>query len=126
MGAKEATLLRRLVATKDLPILPQVVHLTLSKAKEKRSNAEDVAEIIAEDIRVVVAGQKIVRKASRQTLGSVTLSIGVAQFRSGESDDDLIARSDAAMYAAKRAGRNCVQLEDDAIDDGTARRNVRS
>lgn len=49
MGAKDATLLRRLVATKDLPTLPQVVHLTLSKAKEERSNAEDVADIIAED-----------------------------------------------------------------------------
>ena len=82
------------------------------------------AETVAETIRLAVAGQKIVRKASRQTLGSVTLSIGVAQYRSGDSDDDLIARADAALYSAKHAGRNCVQLEDDGIVEDTAARNV--
>jgi len=79
------------------------------------------AESIAEQIRVVVAGQKIVRKASRQTLGSVTLSIGVAEYRPGESEDEFISRSDAALYAAKRAGRNCIQLAaDDVVDEAVA------
>ena len=82
------------------------------------------AEAIAEEIRVTVAGQKIVRKASRQTLGSVTLSIGVAQLRSDDSDEKLIARADAALYAAKHAGRNCVQLESDDAADDVAQRNV--
>ena len=82
------------------------------------------AEVVAEQIRLTVAGQKIVRKASRQTLGSVTLSIGVAQFRPTDSDEDLIARADAALYAAKRAGRNCVQLESDAAVDDASRRDV--
>lgn len=82
------------------------------------------AETVAEQIRVVVAGQKIVRKASRQTLGSVTLSIGVSQYRPADSEDDLIARADAALYAAKHAGRNCVQLESDGVTDNAAERNV--
>ncbi|MDP2657539.1 MAG: diguanylate cyclase, partial [Candidatus Deferrimicrobium sp.] len=37
---------------------------------------------------------------------SVTLSIGVAEFRSGISIDDLVRSADRAMYAAKNAGRN--------------------
>ena len=82
------------------------------------------AETIAEKIRVVVAGQKIVRKTSRQTLGSVTLSIGVAEYRTGEIEDDLIARSDAALYAAKHAGRNCVQVEADDEVENTVAANV--
>lgn len=82
------------------------------------------AEEIAEKIRVVVAGQRIVRKASRQTLGSVTLSIGVAQYRHGETEEDIIARSDAALYEAKHAGRNCVQLEASTDEGDAAARNV--
>jgi diguanylate cyclase (GGDEF)-like protein len=38
----------------------------------------------------------------------VTLSVGIAQLRSGESGMDLISRADRALYAAKRAGRNRV------------------
>ncbi len=37
----------------------------------------------------------------------VTASIGVATLRPGESLDSLINRADAAMYAAKRKGKNC-------------------
>ncbi|MNR22763.1 Response regulator PleD [compost metagenome] len=39
-------------------------------------------------------------------IGSLTLSLGVAQFVPGETLDALIARADAALYDAKRSGRN--------------------
>ncbi|TQJ94694.1 diguanylate cyclase [Achromobacter sp. SLBN-14] len=39
-------------------------------------------------------------------IGSLTLSLGVAQFASGETIEELIARADAALYAAKHGGRN--------------------
>lgn len=36
----------------------------------------------------------------------VTFSAGVAAARPGESMEEVVARADAAMYAAKQAGRN--------------------
>jgi diguanylate cyclase len=40
----------------------------------------------------------------------VTVSIGGAVLASGESPQDWLARADAAMYRAKRAGRNRVEI----------------
>jgi diguanylate cyclase (GGDEF)-like protein len=40
----------------------------------------------------------------------VTVSLGVAERRPGESRDDLIRRADLALYLAKRGGRNRVEL----------------
>jgi diguanylate cyclase (GGDEF)-like protein len=40
---------------------------------------------------------------------NISLSIGVAQYRSGDKINDLISRADAALYQAKQRGRNCVE-----------------
>jgi diguanylate cyclase (GGDEF)-like protein len=40
----------------------------------------------------------------------VTISLGLAELRSSEKDEELLRRADAALYAAKRAGRNRVTL----------------
>lgn len=40
---------------------------------------------------------------------SVTISLGVSEACPCESIAELIARADTALYAAKRAGRNCVK-----------------
>ena len=40
---------------------------------------------------------------------ALTVSIGVAAYRIGDSVATLVARSDQAMYAAKHAGRNRVE-----------------
>ena len=42
----------------------------------------------------------------------ITVSAGVASFRPGDDVDALVARSDAAMYRAKEAGRNRVVVAD--------------
>jgi diguanylate cyclase (GGDEF)-like protein len=44
----------------------------------------------------------------------MTASFGVAEWRhGGDSEAELVARADAAMYVAKRRGRNRVATEDD-------------
>ncbi len=45
-------------------------------------------------------------------LPSVTVSIGLAQYVTGENRDSLIARADTALYDAKRTGRNRYSLAD--------------
>ncbi len=50
-----------------------------------------------------------VKSMDWQSLGltdSVTISLGVTQFQSGESFDSLTARADQALYQAKNSGRN--------------------
>ncbi len=39
----------------------------------------------------------------------VTISVGVAAFRLGDSPHEIIQRADAALYSAKESGRNCVK-----------------
>lgn len=48
--------------------------------------------------------------------GHVTISVGVAWQAAGDErePDDLVDRADQALYRAKHAGRNCVQLAPDA------------
>ena len=68
---------------------------------------------VATDIRKSVETKKIVQKSSGKDMGTVTLSLGVAQFVPGEQVADLLNRADACLYAAKRQGRNRVVTEHD-------------
>jgi len=60
---------------------------------------------LAEMIRQHVAGHTLAERYR------CTLSLGVAAYRPGDSVQAVIARADAALYQAKRGGRNQVQLE---------------
>jgi diguanylate cyclase (GGDEF)-like protein len=67
----------------------------------------DLAEAarIAEKLRREVAALTL-RGAGDQPLGHLSISVGVAQWRRGESAGSLLGRADAALYDAKRSGRN--------------------
>lgn len=65
----------------------------------------DLGAAIAERIRLGIA--KAPFHAKRSNI-DVTISIGLAAWRPGETRQDILERADRAMYAAKRAGRNRV------------------
>jgi diguanylate cyclase len=66
---------------------------------------------LAEHIRGTMMRCKIVRRESRDDLGSITLSIGVSHYMPGEPLAEMVRRADAALYLAKRKGRNRVISE---------------
>ena len=75
---------------------------------------------LADNLREAVKGKKIVIKSTGKDLGRVTMSLGVAHFRRGEDASDIIARADAALYWAKRNGRDRVGDERDLAASATA------
>ncbi|MGH8326471.1 MAG: GGDEF domain-containing protein [Steroidobacteraceae bacterium] len=67
---------------------------------------------VAEQIRAAVARLHVRRGRRRDDLGNVTVSIGVASAGPAETLEMLLERADAALYAAKRSGRNRVARAD--------------
>ena len=68
--------------------------------------SDDDCLAFAERFRVAVRELRFDGKLAGRQL---SISAGVAEHRMGETMNDLIARADAALYVAKRAGRNCVR-----------------
>ena len=63
---------------------------------------------ILDAIRVEIGSRALKRRSTDEDLGAVTVSAGVAQRRRGESLAAFVERADAALYASKHAGRNCI------------------
>ena len=69
------------------------------------STGRDAAAVVVERLRAAVA----LKAWGVIALGlKLTVSIGYTAFNKGESIEQLVGRADAALYAAKRAGRNRV------------------
>lgn len=66
----------------------------------------DGAEALAERLRVAVAAHSIPTPSG--AVLTVTFSAGVVEWCSGLDEDSLLGRADAALYAAKAAGRDRV------------------
>ncbi|HWD48398.1 MAG TPA: GGDEF domain-containing protein [Rhizomicrobium sp.] len=67
--------------------------------------------VVANQIRKAVESRKLVKKNSGDVLGTITISIGVAQLGAQDDAASLVQRADACLYGAKHAGRNRVMSE---------------
>jgi diguanylate cyclase len=72
---------------------------------------------VADHIRRAVMTKELMKRSSGERLGRITISIGAAVLRRGESAQVLIERADKCLYAAKRHGRNRVICETDPEAD---------
>ena len=80
----------------------------------------------AEQLRAKLAA---LRFETGRGIMSVTCSFGVAEWRDGETIDQLLKRADTALYKAKNSGRDCVVAappEDLGASDAPWSRQVRS
>jgi diguanylate cyclase (GGDEF)-like protein len=69
--------------------------------------ALDGAQRLADRLRIMIAAVPF-PSLPRDT--QVTVSVGIAQYRPGESVQSTLLRADAALYAAKQNGRNRVEV----------------
>lgn len=71
------------------------------------------AKMVAERLRKAVENKKIdiskINTESPQKNISVTISLGVAEYNNGDSEDTLLQNADKALYKAKESGRNRVE-----------------
>ncbi len=72
------------------------------------NTSEERALEISETIRSSMEAARLQRKNDSQSLGSITISIGVATMQQGDDPESLIVRADNALYKAKQSGRNKV------------------
>ena len=68
---------------------------------------------VAEQIRRAVEARRLIKKSTGDILGTITISIGVAQFTADEKAEATVRRADACLYGAKQSGRNLVISEND-------------
>lgn len=61
------------------------------------------ARAMADNLRRLIAAHPF------PSIGTQTASLGVTSYRPGDSQADMVARADEALYAAKQAGRNRVE-----------------
>ena len=64
------------------------------------------AQEVAERVRLRIAGNAV-HCGDEQI--SVSISLGLAEAQANDTASSLIERADAALYAAKAAGRNCIR-----------------
>jgi len=73
--------------------------------------AAEAAMRTAETMRHTIQAKRLRRRSTDEDLGQVTVSIGVAHLKAGDTPQTLIERADACLYASKREGRNKVTVE---------------
>lgn len=70
-----------------------------------------VALAFAEGVHKAVSSKHLSRRSTGESIGAVTISIGLAEWRDGDEASDLIERADQCLYASKRNGRNRITTD---------------
>ncbi|MGI9292063.1 MAG: GGDEF domain-containing protein, partial [Gammaproteobacteria bacterium] len=110
---------------------------TINNTEHKRSfgrygGEEFIAVLPGTDLRGArICAERIRRLISTRQFENnytLTVSIGVAEHQQGETVPQLLARTDEALYQAKRDGRNlvrCSEQQSTRVEPGDARPNLR-
>jgi diguanylate cyclase len=69
--------------------------------------------VVADQLRADISKKRLKIKKSGQTMGNITVSIGVSEIRERDTAISVVERADAALYLAKDSGRNNVKSEKD-------------
>lgn len=72
------------------------------------------ALMLAESIRAIIEAQ-VVELGDGRSIGELTISMGVAQYRPDEDATAFVERADACLYQSKAQGRNRVTGERDLL-----------
>jgi diguanylate cyclase len=68
----------------------------------------NAAKTVAENLRKAIEKKEVLNRITGDNLGQITISLGVSQFYETETPEELIRRTDMALYEAKNKGRNKV------------------
>lgn len=74
------------------------------------NNVEEATEF-ADQIRKFFSTNSLRLARSKESLGRIRLSIGVARLRPDDDASSWFDRADGLLYRAKESGRNCVMVE---------------
>jgi diguanylate cyclase len=66
----------------------------------------------AETVRQSLLTRDLIKRSTGESLGRITISLGLAVYRPGDTETAIIDRADTALLSAKRMGRNRTVTED--------------
>ncbi len=75
------------------------------------------AQAVAQKIKKALSLKEWKLKDTGESMGKITLSMGIALYKLNEPEKDLIKRADDALYLAKEQGRNRI-LTEQAVTQG--------
>ncbi len=75
---------------------------------------------VGDMLRKSVESKEVINKTSNESLGRITLSIGVAEYKKDEGITAFIERADSALYVSKKNGRNRVTSAETLTEEEAA------